>query len=435
MRKSRAILGAALVGALALSAAACSAGGESEGSGPVTLKYWASNQGASLDDDKAILAPVLEKFTEETGIAVDLEVVGWNDLLTRITTGVASGSGPDVVNIGNTWATSLQATGGFIPFDSTRLEAVGGGEKFSAPALATGGAEGEDPTSLPLYGQVYGLYYNIEMLDEAGIKPPTTYEDFLAAAKTLTDAQAGVYGFGITGASASDNSHLAFINAAQNGASVFDAEGKPTFTEDGVVEGVKRYIDLLSEGVVNPANAEYDNTSQVANDFAGGKVAMIMSQNSASAVIEGAGMAAGSYGVIPYPAPAEGEEVSSHVAGINISIFESTKHEAEALEFVKFMTSDYAQGELGKAYGNLPALKEGDTAFLEDAEIASTFLSIYNERAMPLPLVPAEDQFETTVGAAMADLFARAATGGAVTEADIVSALQAAQDQVATVTG
>lgn len=292
MRKSR-ILTTALIGALALTATACSASGGDASSGDVTLTYWASNQGASLDDDKAILTPVLEKFTEETGVKVDLEVVGWNDLLTRITTAVASGSGPDVSNIGNTWATSLQATGGFVPFDQTNLAAVGGGEKFSQPALATGGAEGEDLTSLPIYGQVYGLYYNVQMLADAGIEPPTTYEEFLDAATALTDPAAGVYGFGITGASAGDNAHLAFINAAQNGAAVFDSEGNPTFTEDGVVQGVKRYVDLLQDGVVNPADAEYDNTSQAATDFANGKVAMIMSQNSASAVIEAAGMAPG----------------------------------------------------------------------------------------------------------------------------------------------
>lgn len=99
------------------------------------------------------------------------------------------------------------------------------------------------------------------------------------------------------------------------------------------------------------------------------------------------------------------------------------------------MTGDYAQGVLGKAYGNLPALKDGDTDFLEDPDIAATFLSIYNERAKPLPLVPAEDQFETTVGSAIADLFAKSATGGTVTEDDVKAALQAAQDQVSATVG
>ncbi|WP_375405429.1 ABC transporter substrate-binding protein [uncultured Amnibacterium sp.] len=431
MRKTRPLLAAAIVGALALSTAACSSNSESTATKGVTLNYWASNQGASLSDDKRILTPVLAEFTKQTGIKVNLEVVGWNDLLNRITTSVASGSGPDVSNIGNTWATSLQATKGFVPFDAANMKAIGGASKFSQPALATGGATGEDVTSVPIYGQAYGLFYNKKLFADAHLSPPTTYEEFTAAARTLTDPKKGVYGFGITGASAGDNAHLAFINAAQNGAQVFASDGKPTFTSPGVVAGVQRYIDLLQDGLVNPADAEYDNTSQPATDFAKGKVAMIMSQNSASAVIESSGMADSAYGVVPYPAPSGGQDVSSHVAGINISVFKSTKHEKAALEFVKFMTSSYAQGVLGKAYGNLPALKDGDPNFLKDQEIASTFISVYNTRAKPLPLVPTEDQFETTVGKAMSDLFAKVATGSTVSEADVQSALKAAQDQVA----
>ena len=58
--------------------------------------------GTSLANDKAVLTPLLNKFEKQTGIKVNLEVVGWNNLQTRINTAVTSGSGPDVVNIGNT---------------------------------------------------------------------------------------------------------------------------------------------------------------------------------------------------------------------------------------------------------------------------------------------------------------------------------------------
>ena len=36
----------------------------------VTLTYWASNQGTSLDNDKQVLTPELAKFTKQTGIKV-----------------------------------------------------------------------------------------------------------------------------------------------------------------------------------------------------------------------------------------------------------------------------------------------------------------------------------------------------------------------------
>jgi multiple sugar transport system substrate-binding protein len=45
--------------------------------------------------------------------------------------------------------------------------------------------------------------------------------------------------------------------------------------------------------------------------------------------------------------------------------------------------------------------------------------------------VPAEDQFESTVGKAMNSLFAKIATGGTVSADDVKAALKTAQDQVA----
>ena len=61
-----------------------------------------------------------------------VEVVPWSDLLNRLLAAATSGQGPDVVNIGNTWSASLQATGAFIPFDDATLDAVGGKDRFVA---------------------------------------------------------------------------------------------------------------------------------------------------------------------------------------------------------------------------------------------------------------------------------------------------------------
>lgn len=66
----------AAVATLLLGTSACSTGSADTGSGVTTLTYWASNQGESLDADKAALDPVLANFTTETGIDVKLEVIG-----------------------------------------------------------------------------------------------------------------------------------------------------------------------------------------------------------------------------------------------------------------------------------------------------------------------------------------------------------------------
>ena len=404
----RSLIGALTIPTVALGAVACSSGGSSgtAGGGSAgagagsTLTYWASNQGTSLDNDKQVLTPELEKFTQQTGIKVNLEVIGWNDLQTRIQTAITSGSGPDVLNIGNTWAASLQATKAFLPYDQAAMTAIGGKDKFVKAALDTGGATGQDVTSVPLYGLAYGLYYNKAMLKDAGINPPTTWEDMVSAAQKLTDPARKTYGFALAAGSYTENVHFAFINGSQNGANWFDKGGKPTFTSDANVQGVLRYLDLMQKDkVVNTSNAQYDNGTKAVNDFASKKVAMILSQNNADNSIVSNGMKSDEYGVVPFPAPAG------------------------------------SQSSLGKPFSSLPVLKDAKPAFTDNAEEAKTFQEIYANQSKPLPLVPAEDQFESTVGKAMNGMFAKIATGGTVSADEVKKALKDAEDQVSATVG
>jgi len=436
---SRFTVAAITVPAIALGAAACSSsGGSSSGSDTgsggsgTTLTYWASNQAPSLDKDKEVLTPVLAQFTQQTGIKVNLEVIGWNDLQTRIQTAITSNSGPDVLNIGNTWAASLQATGAFMPYDSAALTAIGGKDKFVKPAMDTGGAPGQDPTSVPYLGLAYGLYYNKQMLKDAGIQPPTTWEEMVAAAQKLTNTAKSTYGFALAAGSYTENVHFAFINGSQNGGEWFDSAGKPTFTSDANVQGVLRYLNLMQKDkVVNASNAQYDNGTKAVNDFATKKVAMILNQNNADNSIQSNGMKSDEYGVVPFPAPTGGQKIATFIAGINMSIFKNTKNKDAALQFVKFMTSPETQKTLGKPFSSLPVLKGATPVFTDNPEEAKTFANIYANMSKPLPLVPGEDQFESTVGKAMNTMFAKIATGGTVSADDVKAALKDAQDQVA----
>ena len=429
-----------VVTVLAVSAtAACGGGGTSTSSSSgasKTLTYWASNQGSSLQADQAVLGPELAKFQKQTGVKVNLQVIGWPDLLNKILGATTSGQGPDVLNIGNTWAASLQATGAFVPFDTKALTAIGGQDKFVPASFATGGVVGKPVTSVPLYGLVYGLYYNKKMFADAGLQPPTTWQELQAAAAKLTIPAKNQYGMVLEGGSYTESVHFAFIFGQQNGGQPFDASGKPTFTSPGMVSGVKQYVDLVGKDkVVNPSNVQYKNGPEAPGDFAKGKAAMLMSQNNADNTLQADGMKSTDYGVVaiptPSPLPAGGKDVASFVAGINLSIFKNTKNQAAALQFVKFMTSPEEQTILDKPFTALPVVKGGTVNFTDNKDEAAAFATVLATRAVPLPLIPAESEFETNVGNAVNGLLAEAATGKDVTTSEVKTALQAAQDKMA----
>ena len=427
-------LSAALVAAasFALIATGCSSntgGGSSNGVSGSTITYWASNQsGGATSLDVKILTPILAHFTKETGVKVNLEVISWTDLQNNINNAVSSGSGPDVVNIGNTWAPYLAATKAFVPFTGAAAKAIGGTSRFIPSALATGGLAGQAPTSVPYIGLTYGLFYNKAMFSAAGLTPPTTWEDMVSDAKKLTTG--GVEGMGLVAGSYTENVHFAFINGEQNGGSWYDSSGKPTFTTDANVQGVLRYLNLMQDGVVAKSDAEHTDGSQAPADFAKGKIAMFVSQNNANTTLTADGMDSSKYGVVAIPAPSGGKDVASGIQGINLSIFKNSTNQKADLEFVKFMTSAYAQGKIGLPFGTIPVAKGITPQFSTDKAFEQTFQNIYNTKSQPYPLVASEGAFEQNVGTAINNLFATIATGGHVTAADVKAALQTAEDKV-----
>ena len=412
---------------------ATGASGDAKGNSGMTLTYWASNQGTSLDNDKQVLQPELDKFKAQTGITVNVEVVPWSDLLNRVTAAATSGQGPDVTNIGNTWSASVQATGAFVPLDDAAMAKIGGKDRFLAGSLSATGAAGQPPVAAPIYSLAYALYYNKKHFAAAGIaSPPKTWTEFVADAKKLTTPEH--WGLALEGGSKTENIHSAFSFSQQMGGSFFDASGKHTFNTPQNVAGIKRYIDFLqTDKIVNPSDAQYSKGTEALNDYATGKVSMLFWQ-AASGSLKKLNMDPADIGVapvpLPDPVPSGGKPITSMVAGINLAIFKSTKHLDAAEQFVKFMTSKDEQQVLNKTYGSLPSVQDAydDPAF--QTETVKTFKNILASSAAPMPPVAGESQFETLVGPMISNLIAQAATGKAVTEADISAGLAAADAQV-----
>ncbi|MYS19253.1 carbohydrate ABC transporter substrate-binding protein, CUT1 family [Streptomyces sp. DvalAA-14] len=437
---SRLLAATALVAALGLTLSACGGGSDKSSdkssSDPGSLKgqtitYWASNQGTSLDNDKQVLTPELNKFTQQTGIKVKLEVVGWADLLNRILAATTSGQGPDVLNIGNTWSASLQATGALLPWDAANFAKIGGKDRFAPAAIASAGAAGQDPAAVPIYSMAYGLYYNKKMFADAGLTPPKTWDQLVSDGKALT--KDGHYGLAVEGGNGSENIHHAFVLAKQRGSSWFDASGKATFDTPQNVAAVKQYVDFIaSDKIAAKGDAEYAQ-NQTITDFATGKAAMMMWQSAATS-IKAHGMTPDQYGVVPVPTQTEGATgdagVTSMVAGINVAVFKNSKHQDAAVQLVKFLTSTPEQKILNGTYGSLPPVKEAQSDPAFQTPDLKVLAGVLGSSAAPLPQVPNESQFETLVGTAVKNLFADAAAGKAVTDSSVKTELTKAQQQM-----
>ena len=433
MRAGGASLGALVAGVVVLAGSAC--GGDS-GADPKVLTYWASQQSPSVQRDKEILAPELSKFTAQTGIQVKLEVIPFTELLNKILTATTSGQGPDILNIGNTWSTSLQATGTLMPWDSAKMDAIGGAGRFEPAALQTTGAEGQTPAAVPLYNKVYQLYYNKKLFSAAGItQPPKTWDEFVTTAKKLTrdttgDGVPDQWGLALRGQAATVALHYAYILGSAQGAQYFST-GKPTFDSPAAVAGIQQYLSWMgTDKIVNPSDAENADWADVYESFAKHKTAMMLVQTLGK-TLEDYKLTPDDYGVAAMPAStaAGGKDVGSFVGGTNIAVFASTGNQKGAIDLVKFLTSAPEQVVLNTAYGTVPAVKDAAGPAFETPEVKIARDTIAR-RAVPMPRVPQETQFETLIGKDVVAWLADTATGKQPDSAQISAALRAAAGKV-----
>lgn len=415
---------------------ACGGGGQHSN----TLTFWATNEAASVKIDKHIYERIAKPFEKRTGIDVKVEVIPWENLLQKIQTATTSGNGPDVVNIGNTWSASLQATGAFEEFDKQTMKKIGGEDKFVETAMQSSGAPGKAPTAVPLYllpDPV--LFYNKAMFKKAGIDhPPETQGEFVADAKKLTNDTGGgsspdQYGFTFAGTDVYGLFHWVYVLGRQHGARFLD-HGKPNFTSPQVVNAAKQWTDMMQQGTVPKAVAQYTGTKAIA-DFANGKAAMMMAPLVTVKALRDRGMTSDRFGAalqpVPDTIPAGGKPYRGYVSGTNISIFKSTNNRQGALDFVKYMTGSKQQTELANAYGAgyLPATK----AALSNPDFKGKYLALAKQsikHSVPMPQVTHEADMENYIGTAMVNLVRKSATEGNVTSPDVRAALSRAEKKM-----
>jgi multiple sugar transport system substrate-binding protein len=308
VRRLVSMTAATVAAGLALSA--CGFGGDDGGSGGSEDEGGATSIDLLVpqysDGTTALWEEIIASFEDENpDVTVNLEVQSWDNINDVVRTKVQAGEAPDILNI--------DAFSGFAkddllyPADEIVSEETFGDfqESFIENASLDGTVYG-----LPMIASARALFYNEDLLAQAGItEPPSTWEDLLAAGTAVAALGTGVYGYGMPLGSEEAQAETS-IWTFGGGGSWTDGDTITVDTPENLaaVEFMKRMID---EGATQPDPGATDRTPML-DVFVQGQIAMAVGLPPTIGQIEERNPAL-NYGIAPVPTQ-DGSPVTLGVA-------------------------------------------------------------------------------------------------------------------------
>jgi len=261
-------LGAAFAGGALLSA--CGGGSASSGGGK--LKFWDMPWG------QANFTTAAQKLTQgyqpANGLpAATYQEIQWANFTQTFASAIASRTGPAVSTGGGFQAFQYADQGAIAYADKVidQFKQDGTYDDFLPGQIEAMKTE-KGYAAVPWQLDFRVWWCRKSLLDEAGAKVPTTWDELLTACKAL--AAKGLYGYG-TGSGAGNflgdqGLHLMMIN---NGGGLFDADGKVDVVTDANLEAMTFVQELVKIKAVDPASVSY-TTDNVLTQWKSKKFAM-----------------------------------------------------------------------------------------------------------------------------------------------------------------
>lgn len=222
----------------------------------------------------AIRALAQEFMKEQPGIQINLEEVDFATAEKKMWLDFASQGGAyDIVIMLNFWfgramkQGNLRAIDDYIQKDTKPLNL----EDYAPPVLGTTQQDGKN-YGFPVQAGDKLLYYRVDKFQEAGLQPPATWKELLAAAKALHRPDQEFYGAAPWGKSPISLAWAWAQYVHSEGEDLFAADMRPLIDQPASVQYLEYLQELFKYG--NPG-AEAQADDEGTNVFLTGKAAIL----------------------------------------------------------------------------------------------------------------------------------------------------------------
>lgn len=371
------VLSVALTGAMAFSLAACgskekaedSKGGDEKG---VTLEF---QQWWGVELPEGALDEICQKFTDDTGIKIELLSNPYADTKTQIAAGAAAGTMADVVGLDGSWVYDFAKQGSIS--NLTKLMEKDG---YDVSQLSDQIKYEGNTYMIPVVNFAYPLYVNMDILKEAGVeKVPTTWTEFMDACEKITsktDAAAYAIPLSSEAPNGIQNQFMSWVWAS--GGSMLN-EGKPGLKGNETVKAVTDLFKEMSEKgyLVKGVNAMKEQ--DMVNEFQNGRLAFMVDGISHLTLIKEEAPDL-NFDYVPMPVKdGYAEKSGLDVANWGIGIASNCEHQEEAMKFVEYLMSPEVNAELAQLANAFPGNSTSEPDYSSNDELFKKAYDIFGK--------------------------------------------------------
>jgi ABC-type glycerol-3-phosphate transport system substrate-binding protein len=352
---------------------------------------------------------LMDKFNQsQSSVHADVQVVKWSDGQTVLLTQINAGKPPDIANYSGGGLLQFAAANVLEPLDGhLGADFLANFVKAALDAMRVGGKL----MGMPYFLDPRGLFYRTDLFDQAGLKPPQTWDDLIQAAQKLNKPPS-VYGdgIGVTGPSGGgDYWWYAWIGAIGAGSDLarWGPDKRSLAASDHGIQAVQYLVDLNRKYKVtqpSPVNAGRDEDLQPL--FLSGKLAMLETGSWFPTILQHDAPKI-AFDVVPIPVATSGMQQANVFWPDAVMMFNGSKQKDAATQLLEFMFNKQNRLDFAKQRGVVPertdvgsdpryAVTKFDKFFFQQLEHA------YNVFQTPWPATGTADDKTIQAGVAKA---------------------------------
>lgn len=327
-----------------------------------------------------VLQAMVDEFeAANEGVEVEIISLPWGQAFEKLATMVAGGDIPDVVEMPDRWL-SLYAGAGQLANLEDHIAGWEHGDTLTGKTLDMARLADGTAYTLPYGFYLRAMFYNKRLLEEAGVEPPRTMEEFMAASAAVSELE-GKSGYCLRGGPGGLNGWI-MMAATMNGSNDFFTEdGQSTLNEPGSVEGIQFLIDMYQKGYAPRDSVNWGFNEIVAGFYSGTCAFLDQDPDALIAVAER--MPAEDFAVIPMPVGPGGKAFPT-IGYAGWSVFKTTEHEDDAWNLVAHLSSPESNSNWTQRVGVIPIHEGADQhPHFQTEQFAGWFETLNGEEYVP----------------------------------------------------